>query len=103
MPFELKSNQALFKYYLSKTEVVLFSFFQIISVDESNALQNVPDELVKFIPLFLLTSLTSVNVSLINEKSWSHEQVTTQSSMSTLSAINDLLMVVLTAFSRFTQ
>lgn len=38
-------------------------------------IQNVPDVLAMYIPKVHLTSLTTVDMSLINEKSWSHSQV----------------------------
>lgn len=51
-------------------------FSKVISVDQTKVIENIPDALVMYIPLTLLTSLSSVDVSLINNKSWSHEQVT---------------------------
>lgn len=55
---------------------IFLHFFQIISLDQTKVIENVPDALVMYIPVVLLSSLSSVNVSLVNNKRWSHEQVT---------------------------
>uniref|UniRef100_W5L5S6 Mesothelin a n=1 Tax=Astyanax mexicanus TaxID=7994 RepID=W5L5S6_ASTMX len=47
---------------------------QIVSVDQTKVVENVPDALASFIPPVLLSSPTSVNVTLINKKSWKQEQ-----------------------------
>uniref|UniRef100_W5L0L4 Uncharacterized protein n=1 Tax=Astyanax mexicanus TaxID=7994 RepID=W5L0L4_ASTMX len=54
--------------------IVLFSFFQIISIDVTKVVENVPDALASFIPPVLLSSLTITNVTLINLKIWKQEQ-----------------------------
>ncbi|XP_049325839.1 serine-rich adhesin for platelets isoform X10 [Astyanax mexicanus] len=47
---------------------------QIVSVDQTKVVENVPDALASYIPPVLLSSPTSVNVTLINKKSWKQEQ-----------------------------
>uniref|UniRef100_W5KCC7 Mesothelin-like protein n=1 Tax=Astyanax mexicanus TaxID=7994 RepID=W5KCC7_ASTMX len=47
---------------------------KIISVDKTNVVQNVPDALAAYVPPVLLTNLKSVDVTLINKKSWSQQQ-----------------------------
>uniref|UniRef100_A0A3B4EJ95 Uncharacterized protein n=1 Tax=Pygocentrus nattereri TaxID=42514 RepID=A0A3B4EJ95_PYGNA len=47
---------------------------KIVSVDQTKVVENVPDALAGYIPPVLLTSPTSVNVTLINKKSWRAEQ-----------------------------
>ncbi|KAI4875979.1 hypothetical protein NFI96_008583, partial [Prochilodus magdalenae] len=49
---------------------------EIVSVDQTKVVENVPDALAGYVPPVLLSSPTSVNVSLINKKSWRLEQVT---------------------------
>ncbi|XP_053085697.1 mesothelin-like protein isoform X2 [Pangasianodon hypophthalmus] len=71
----LSQNPAFINNILSAPVILQKTFVQkVISVDQTEVLQNVPDALVMYIPLVLLTSLSSVDVSLINNKSWSHEQ-----------------------------
>uniref|UniRef100_A0A3B4D0E1 Uncharacterized protein n=1 Tax=Pygocentrus nattereri TaxID=42514 RepID=A0A3B4D0E1_PYGNA len=48
--------------------------FQIVSIDQTKVVENVPDALAGYIPPVLLSSPTSVNVTLINKKSWRPEQ-----------------------------
>ncbi|KAG9262908.1 mesothelin-like protein, partial [Astyanax mexicanus] len=48
----------------------------IISVDKTKVVQNVPDALAAYVPPVLLTNLKSVDVTLINNKSWSQQQAT---------------------------
>ncbi|KAL7851871.1 hypothetical protein SRHO_G00176560, partial [Serrasalmus rhombeus] len=47
---------------------------KIVSVDQTKVVENVPDALAGFIPPVLLSSPTSVNVTIINKKSWRPEQ-----------------------------
>ncbi|XP_049325519.1 uncharacterized protein LOC111196156 [Astyanax mexicanus] len=47
---------------------------QIVSVDQTKVVENVPDALASYIPPVILSSPTSVNVTLINKKSWRQEQ-----------------------------
>ncbi|KAG9262907.1 mesothelin-like protein [Astyanax mexicanus] len=47
---------------------------KIISVDKTKVVQNVPDALAAYVPPVLLTNLKSVDVTLINNKSWSQQQ-----------------------------
>uniref|UniRef100_A0A8B9J4S9 Uncharacterized protein n=1 Tax=Astyanax mexicanus TaxID=7994 RepID=A0A8B9J4S9_ASTMX len=47
---------------------------QIISIDVTKVVENVPDALASFIPPVLLSSLTITNVTLINLKIWKQEQ-----------------------------
>ncbi|XP_037399293.1 uncharacterized protein LOC108433603 isoform X3 [Pygocentrus nattereri] len=47
---------------------------KIVSVDQTKVVENVPDALAGYIPPVLLSSPTSVNVTLINKKSWRPEQ-----------------------------
>ncbi|XP_036412842.1 serine-rich adhesin for platelets-like [Colossoma macropomum] len=47
---------------------------KIVSVDQTKVVENVPDALAGYIPPVLLSSPTSVNVTLINKKSWRQEQ-----------------------------
>ncbi|KAL6482496.1 hypothetical protein MHYP_G00105760 [Metynnis hypsauchen] len=47
---------------------------KIVSVDQTKVVENVPDALAGYIPPVLLSSPTSVNVTLINKKSWRAEQ-----------------------------
>ncbi|XP_046701245.1 uncharacterized protein LOC124382935 [Silurus meridionalis] len=71
----LSQNPTFIANILSAPVILQQTFVQkVISVDQTSVIQNVPDALVMYIPLVLLTSLSSVEVSLINNKSWSHEQ-----------------------------
>ncbi|XP_058236849.1 uncharacterized protein LOC131347029 [Hemibagrus wyckioides] len=71
----LSQNPTFINNIISAPVILQNTFVQkVISVDHSKVLENVPDALVMYIPLVLLTSLSSVDVSLINNKSWSHEQ-----------------------------
>ncbi|XP_036412845.1 mesothelin-like protein [Colossoma macropomum] len=47
---------------------------KIVSVDQTKVVENVPNALAGYIPTVLLSSPTSVNVTLINMKSWRQEQ-----------------------------
>ncbi|XP_056308517.1 uncharacterized protein LOC130220162 isoform X2 [Danio aesculapii] len=47
---------------------------QIVSIDDKQVLQNVPDQLASSIPPVLLAPQGSVNISLINQKQWTQEQ-----------------------------
>ncbi|KAF4075579.1 hypothetical protein AMELA_G00235980, partial [Ameiurus melas] len=71
----LSQNPSFIHNILSAPVILQQTFVQkVISVDQTEVIQNVPDALVMYIPLVLLTSLSSVDISLINNKSWSHEQ-----------------------------
>ncbi|XP_053471224.1 uncharacterized protein LOC128601853 [Ictalurus furcatus] len=71
----LSQNPTFINNILSAPVILQQTFVQkVISVDQTEVIQNVPDALVMYIPLVLLTSLSSVDISLINNKSWSHEQ-----------------------------
>lgn len=48
-----------------------------MSIDVTEVVQNVPDMLVGSIPRILLVSQDSVNVTLVNQKHWTHDQVPT--------------------------
>lgn len=52
-----------------------FSPPQLVSIDETKVVQNVPDMLAGSIPRVLLVSQSSTDVALINRKHWTHEQV----------------------------
>ncbi|XP_036413703.1 uncharacterized protein LOC118798378 [Colossoma macropomum] len=47
---------------------------KIVSVDQTKVVENVPDALAGYIPPVLLSSPTSVNITIINKKSWRQEQ-----------------------------
>ncbi|XP_037399296.1 uncharacterized protein LOC108414847 [Pygocentrus nattereri] len=47
---------------------------KIVTIDQTKVVENVPDALAGFIPPVLLSSPTSVNITLINKKSWRPEQ-----------------------------
>ncbi|KAK2817690.1 hypothetical protein Q7C36_021623 [Tachysurus vachellii] len=71
----LSQNPTFVDNILSAPVILQTTFVQkVISVDQTKVIQNVPDALVMYIPLVLLTSLSSGDISLINNKSWSHEQ-----------------------------
>ncbi|MCJ8736339.1 hypothetical protein PDJAM_G00258650 [Pangasius djambal] len=72
----LSQNPTFINNILSAPVILQKTFVQkVISVDQTEVIQNVPDALVMYIPLVLLTPLSvDVDVSLINNKSWSHEQ-----------------------------
>ncbi|KAF5887660.1 mesothelin-like protein [Clarias magur] len=92
----LSQNPTFIDNILSAPTVLQETFVQkIISVDQPEVIAIVPGALVTYIPLVLLTSLSSENISLINTQSWSHEQVTEQSHIA-----GDILSVsVLQGFS----
>lgn len=46
-----------------------------MSIDETKVIENVPDALAGSIPRVLLVPQESVNVTLINQKQWTQEQV----------------------------
>ncbi len=50
---------------------------QIVSIDETKVIENVPDALAGFIPRVLLIPQESVNITMINQKQWTPEQVPT--------------------------
>lgn len=50
---------------------------QIVSIDETKVIENVPDVLAGSIPRILLIPQESVNVTVINQKQWTQEQVPT--------------------------
>ncbi|KAM9454121.1 uncharacterized protein Hap1MRO34_020036 [Clarias gariepinus] len=71
----LSQNPTFINNILSAPTVLQETFVQkIISVDQTEAIANVPGGLVMYIPLVLLTSLSSEDISLINTQSWSHKQ-----------------------------
>ncbi|KAA0721635.1 hypothetical protein E1301_Tti021717 [Triplophysa tibetana] len=47
---------------------------KLVSIDETKVVQNVPDMLASSIPRVFLVSQSSVNVTLINKKHWTHDQ-----------------------------
>ncbi|KAI7810605.1 uncharacterized protein LOC130553357 [Triplophysa rosa] len=47
---------------------------KLVSIDENKVIENVPDMLASSIPRVLLVSQSSVNVTLINQKHWTHDQ-----------------------------
>ncbi|XP_076838504.1 mesothelin-like protein [Brachyhypopomus gauderio] len=47
---------------------------KIVSLNESQAVVNIPNELATFIPRVILASLNAVNVSFVNPKNWNKEQ-----------------------------
>ncbi|XP_036412843.1 uncharacterized threonine-rich GPI-anchored glycoprotein PJ4664.02-like [Colossoma macropomum] len=59
----------------SAPEVVQETYVQkIVSADKTKVVENVPDALAVYIPPVLLTSSATVDVSIINKKSWRQEQ-----------------------------
>ncbi|GAA6096043.1 uncharacterized protein LOC113636972, partial [Tachysurus ichikawai] len=72
---------------------------QVITADQTKVMENVPNSLVMYIPVVLLSSLSSVNVSLINNKSWSHEQAIILFGAVTSDDPEDLSTSVLQGFS----
>ncbi|KAF5887658.1 mesothelin-like protein [Clarias magur] len=73
----LSQNPTFIDNILSAPTVLQETFVQkIISVDQPEVIAIVPGALVTYIPLVLLTSLSSENISLINTQSWSQEQKT---------------------------
>ncbi|XP_056622064.1 uncharacterized protein LOC130435436 [Triplophysa dalaica] len=47
---------------------------KLVSIDETKVVQNVPDMLASSIPRVFLVSQSSVNLTLINKKHWTHDQ-----------------------------
>ncbi|KAI4897926.1 hypothetical protein NFI96_032612 [Prochilodus magdalenae] len=71
----VSQNPTFITNILSAPVVLQQTYVQkIVSVDVARVVENVPDALAKYIPPVILSSPTSVNVSLINKKSWKQEQ-----------------------------
>ncbi|KAI5628142.1 hypothetical protein C0J50_3119, partial [Silurus asotus] len=71
----LSQNQKFINNILSAPVILQESYVQqIITVDQTKVIENVPDALAMYIPVVLLTSVSFVDVSFINNKSWSQEQ-----------------------------
>ncbi|KAI5089688.1 hypothetical protein C0J45_19823 [Silurus meridionalis] len=73
----LSQNQKFINNILSAPVILQEAYVQqIITVDQTKVIENVPDALAMYIPVVLLTSVSFVDVSFINNKSWSQEQLT---------------------------
>ncbi|XP_036412851.1 LOW QUALITY PROTEIN: uncharacterized protein LOC118797682 [Colossoma macropomum] len=71
----VSQNPTFINNILSAPVVLQQTYVQkIVSVDQTKVVENVPDALAGYIPPVLLSSPTSVNVTLINKKSWRQEQ-----------------------------
>ncbi|KAF7689148.1 hypothetical protein HF521_012501 [Silurus meridionalis] len=71
----LSQNQKFINNILSAPVILQEAYVQqIITVDQTKVIENVPDALAMYIPVVLLTSVSFVDVSFINNKSWSQEQ-----------------------------
>ncbi|KAL7845119.1 hypothetical protein AOLI_G00233110, partial [Acnodon oligacanthus] len=71
----VSQNPTFINNILSAPAILQETYVQkIVSVDQAKVVENVPDALAGYIPPVLLSSPTSVNVTLINKKSWRPEQ-----------------------------
>ncbi|XP_072513116.1 uncharacterized protein [Salminus brasiliensis] len=71
----VSQNPAFINNILTAPVIVQETYVQqLVSVDQTKVVENVPDALAAYIPPVLLSSPTSVNVSLINKKNWRQEQ-----------------------------
>ncbi|XP_036413701.1 uncharacterized protein LOC118798377 [Colossoma macropomum] len=78
LPAELltvSQNPTFINNILSAPVILQETYVQkIVSVDQTKVVENIPDALAGYIPPVLLSSPTSVNVTIINNKSWRQEQ-----------------------------
>uniref|UniRef100_A0AAY5EZ19 Lipid-binding serum glycoprotein C-terminal domain-containing protein n=1 Tax=Electrophorus electricus TaxID=8005 RepID=A0AAY5EZ19_ELEEL len=71
----LSQNPTFVNNILKAPEVLQEKFVQkIISIDETEAVVNVPNELATYIPRVLLASLNTVKISVVNQKNWNQGQ-----------------------------
>ncbi|XP_053332499.1 uncharacterized protein LOC128506193 [Clarias gariepinus] len=71
----LSQNPTFINNIQSAPTILQETFIQkIISADETNVIRNVPGSLAMYIPVVLLSSLSSGDVLLVNNQKWSHDQ-----------------------------
>ncbi|KAF5887655.1 mesothelin-like protein [Clarias magur] len=71
----LSQNPTFINNIQSAPTILQETFVQkIISVDETNVIGNIPGSLAMYIPVVLLSTLSSGDVLLVNNRTWSHDQ-----------------------------